>query len=203
MGVSHSLSIETAPIYEVIKEEFLSLKPASHHKINYDELRNFKVPKNFVGDVDLNSIETLYLLDHDKDGLVSLEDVKNFCLRFSKVIGNGPDYDIANRFQRECIYSFIDALDGPDGPQTLSKWTLCFVTGGGTSRDTAIVPEESIMLLFRLFAPLVEDMDSLKFFRLFKNFTFSKIVDEFLIPFYQCYLKFHLKYKRDDDKIEE
>ena len=183
-------SIEKTPIFEVIRDEFLSL---TSEKLTFEQLCNFKIPKNFQGDVDLNKIETLFVLDHDKDGVFSLDDMTHFCLIFSNSISTGPDWDLANRFNTECISRFTHAIDS-QGPEKISEWILSLVT----DRSRPTMTQESVMLLFRLFASLTgETMDSLKFFRLLRRdqnsvlVLSSTIVSDFLVPFLSCYVCFH------------
>ena len=189
MGNSHTkTTIEKTPIYEVIKEEFMSVGKGQN--IPYHELIHFKIPKNFQGDIDLTRIETIFILDHDKDGQVSLEDLTNFCVVFSNT--TGPDWDLANRFNTTCATQFSRAI-ACEGPVKISNWIISLVAG-----DTPTIPQESVMLLYRLFAPLLgETMDSLKFFRLLRQRANDNTVDReilinhFLVSFLSCYQSFH------------
>ena len=183
--------IEKAPIFEVIREEFLSLKQIKPQRVNFEELSNFKIPKTFQGDVDLTRIETLFVLDHDKDGLISLDDVTNFCVIFANTIASGPDWDRANRFNTECVRRLTCAISS-EGAEKISKWTLSLVSVSGWST----IPQESVMLLFRLFAPLTGNkMDSLKFFRLLRREDDTvqciSLIEKFLVPFFSSYRLFH------------
>jgi len=191
MGINQTkISIEKTPIFEVIREEFLSLDQIEPLKISFEQLGMFKIPKNFQGDVDLTRLETLFMLDHDKDGVISIEDVKNFCLVFSNCVRNGPDWDLANRFNHECVQNLTRAISR-EGSRRIAEWTVSLVSQSGHT-----IPQESIMLLFRLFAPLTGDsMDSLKFYRLLRRgndeVNRSTIIEEFLEPFFNCYLVYH------------
>jgi|LauGreDrversion4_2_1035121.scaffolds.fasta_scaffold96034_3 hypothetical protein len=182
-------SIEKTPIFEVIRQEFLSLKQIDNQKISFDQLSFFKIPKIYQGDIDLARLETVFVLDNDRDGLFSLDDIKSFCVLFSNM-NESPEWDISHRFHSLCVDRLVHAIE-QEGARKIAEWTLSLI-----NCSSSAIPQESVMLLFRLFAPLTGDsMDGLKFYRLLKRSSGSvekpTVLNSFLEPFFTCYLQFH------------